>query len=192
MITPDATFVEEAPDHRRYDRAFEGTERFPPSAKFLFVETDGRVGLSIDGVAVGDGLSDARIVADGYRFHDALHIALAARLGWSPVLRAMMGRKRRSDPEVDECEDGGRACMVEEAVCHVIFVHRLDVADSSDRRRVTSLIKRMVEGFEVERAAASEWSEAIDAGLEAMAALTASGGGGLHADFEKGRLVKVP
>jgi hypothetical protein len=156
-----------------------------------FVETDGRVGLSIDGVAVGDGLSDARIVADGYRFHDALHVALAVRLGWSPVLRAMMGRKRRSNPDVDECEDGGRARMVEEAVCHVIFVHRLEVARPSGRRRLTALIKRMVQGFEVERAVASEWSEAIDAGLEAMAALAAAGGGGLHADFEKGRLVQV-
>lgn len=191
MIRPDATFDGEARDYRRYDRAFEETERFPPSAELRFVETDGRIRLSIDGVAVGDGLSDARIAADGYRFHDALHVALAVRLGWSPVLRAMIGRKRRSNQCIDECEDGGRARMVEEAVCHVIFVHRLDVAEPYGRRRLIALIKRMVEGFEVERAGASEWSEAIDAGLKAMAALAASGGGGLHADFKNGRLIQV-
>ena len=33
---------------------------------------------------------------DGYRFHDVVHLAYAAILGWSPVTRALLDCKRRS------------------------------------------------------------------------------------------------
>src|SRR2546425_1996035 len=43
---------------------------------------------------------------DGYRFHDVFHFAHLAILGWSPVLRKLLKRKRRNDVLVDEVEDG--------------------------------------------------------------------------------------
>jgi hypothetical protein len=45
----------------------------------------------------------------GYRFHDVFHLAFAAVLGWSPITRALLKRKRKSSPEVDEVEDRGRS-----------------------------------------------------------------------------------
>ena len=47
--------------------------------------------------------------ADGYRYHDIFHIANAVFLGWSPVVRALLRCKRKSQPHIDENEDGARA-----------------------------------------------------------------------------------
>ena len=44
----------------------------------------------------------------GYRWHDALHLAHAACLDWSPVLRSLAGLKRRSDSLTGHFEDGGQ------------------------------------------------------------------------------------
>ena len=65
-----------------------------------------------------------------YRFHDVFHLAHAAKLGWSPVLRGKLlkrkqedspDRKRRSDEEVNEVEDGGRAVVTDEAVVAYVW-----------------------------------------------------------------------
>lgn len=156
--------------------------------RLSFVEKDGLVSLSVDGKPIGDLLSDARRTADGYRFHDALHMALATKLGWSPVVRAMLGRKRRSDPETDRCEDGGRARMVEESICHAIYVHRDELNSPEGMDRLVALIQRMSVGFEVEAVSRMEWADAITTGLGAMTALVSAGGGDLDADFVTGDL----
>jgi hypothetical protein len=74
-------------------------------------------------VQVGDTLTDASFVADGYRFYDVFHLAHAAVLGWSPVSRSLLGRKRRSDPQIDEAEDGGRAIVIEEGIAALVFAY---------------------------------------------------------------------
>jgi hypothetical protein len=48
------------------------------------------------GKPLGDDLTDNAYVDDGYRFHDVIHLALIAHLGWSPVVRGLMRRKRKS------------------------------------------------------------------------------------------------
>ena len=54
-----------------------------------------------------DSLTDNAYDPDGYRFHDVFHLAYAAVLDWSPVTRSLLQRKRKSNPQVDEVEDGG-------------------------------------------------------------------------------------
>ena len=44
------------------------------------------------------------------------HFAHAVYLGWSPVLRALLKSKRKSDPRFDENQDGARAQIIEEGV----------------------------------------------------------------------------
>lgn len=65
---------------------------------------------------LGDPLTDNSIVDDGYRFHDAFHIGIMAKLGWSPVMRSLLRIKRRDNPVVDEVEDGRRAVNFEESL----------------------------------------------------------------------------
>jgi hypothetical protein len=52
---------------------------------------------------------------------DVFHLAYAAVLGWSPVTRKLLDRKRRSNPQVDLAEDGGRAIVIEEGIAAMAF-----------------------------------------------------------------------
>jgi hypothetical protein len=81
------------------------------------------VRMTINGLRVGDPLTDNAWRETGYRWHDTLHLAHAVCLGWSPILRAMAGLKRRSDPRVDHIEDGGRAAVADEAIAWAVFCH---------------------------------------------------------------------
>jgi NTP pyrophosphatase (non-canonical NTP hydrolase) len=74
-----------------------------------------------NGILVGDRLTDNAIEPDDYRFHDVFHFAHVAVLGWSPVIRALLKLKRKSEPKVDEAQDGARANLIEEGVTTWIF-----------------------------------------------------------------------
>ena len=50
-----------------------------------------------------------------------IHLAFACVLGWSPLVRKMLGAKRKSNPKVDEVEDGARAILIEEGIATSIF-----------------------------------------------------------------------
>ncbi|WP_353072085.1 nucleoside triphosphate pyrophosphohydrolase family protein [Tunturiibacter gelidoferens] len=106
-------------------------EHFPPgeqlprlfTAQFVASVEDGvsKVEVFIDGERLGAKLNDNSYEADGYRFHDILHMTCAALLGWSPVIRALMKRKRKSDKQTDKVEDGGRAIVTDEALAALVF-----------------------------------------------------------------------
>jgi hypothetical protein len=49
------------------------------------------------------------------------HIYHSVSLGWSPVARSWLKRKRKSDLDVDENEDGRRAIVVEEGIAALAF-----------------------------------------------------------------------
>ena len=111
------SFDSDFPEHERLPRRFE--------VELRSVEIDGRKKMRalIDGEQVGDDLTDNAYDRDGYRFHDVFHYAFAAMLGWSPVVRGLLNRKRKSRSEVDEVEDGGRAAAIEEGISAIIFDH---------------------------------------------------------------------
>ena len=70
---------------------------------------------------MGDRLTDNILEPDDYRFHDVFHYAYTAVLGWSPVMRALFKLKRKSQPKIDEAEDGARALLIEEGIATWIF-----------------------------------------------------------------------
>jgi hypothetical protein len=116
-------------DRVSFDDHFPEGERLPRffTARFEEVIEDGlaKVQILIDGRPFGAKLRDNAYVSDGYRFHDIFHMTEAAILGWSPVFRALLGRKRKSDPETDDVEDGGRAIVTDEALAAVVFSYAL-------------------------------------------------------------------
>jgi len=119
----------------------------------------------LNGVNIGDRLTDNRLQADDYRFHDVFHLAYAGILGWSPCLRAFLKVKRKSRAEIDENEDGARACIIEEGISTWIFNHGLRNAEF---RTVTSLdysllkaVREFVRGYEVEARPLWQWERAI-------------------------------
>ncbi|MEV4708626.1 hypothetical protein [Actinoplanes sp. NPDC049316] len=140
------------------------------------------------GDRLGDPLTDNAHRPDGYRFHDAIHFGFLAVLGWSPNLRALLRRKRKSDPMVDECEDGARAIFTEEGLAAILA--RLAETRIGFRRyhAVTSdivdLARAATAGLEVARAPGWLWRQAIWQGFRAMDQLVMHGGGLLIADLD--------
>lgn len=178
------------------------SEQLPRQFEIGFVTIGrGRSRMYLDGRRLGDDLTDNAYADDGYRFHDVMHLALAAKLGWSPVLRKLIGRKRRGDPRTDEVEDGARAGIVEEAVIKAIhaegvrlaalaipgpadgsaelFTAGTDISFSFLRR-----LEGLVAGLEVEKNHYWEWEDAITSGFALFNRLRAQGQGTVTIDLE--------
>lgn len=161
-------------------------EQLPRSGTFEFVASVSDAGrptvqVRSDGRWMGNPLTDSSHVDDGYRFHDVFHLAYAAVLGWSPVTRKLMGRKRKSDPEVDEAEDGGRAIVTEEGIALMAFAYATshNYLDGVTRLDFPFLdvIKDVATPYEVGVRTAADWEQAILTGFAAWRALRDSDGG---------------
>ena len=183
------------------DESRPAAEQLPRNFEISFVTVGpGRSRMYLDGRRLGDDLTDNAYQEDGYRFHDVMHLALAAKLGWSPVLRKLMGRKRKTAPEVDEVEDGARAQIVEEAVIKAIHSEGVRVAALApamdlvgppalfaDRADMSfNFLKRLetlVSGLEVEGSRYWEWEDAILIGFRLFDQLRSAGRGTVTADL---------
>jgi hypothetical protein len=142
------------------------------------------------GINVGDPLTDNSHKPDGYRFHDVFHLAYAAHLGWSPVLRALLKLKRKSCPKIDENEDGARALITEEGIATWIFNHAgeglyADVEIGRLDYALLKQIKSLVKGYEVQNCPLWQWEKAILAGFSVFRDLLKHNGGVVTVDLVK-------
>ena len=146
------------------------------------------------GVYVGDRLTDNAIEQDDYRFHDVFHYAYVAVLGWSPVIRALLRLKRKSDPELDEAEDGARAILIEEGVTSWLFGQAQQLSFFEGVKRgglpldMLKHIRQFVAGYEVDRCPLWLWEEAILQGYAAFRFLQKNRRARIVIDFEHRRL----
>lgn len=176
---------------RPFDANYNKFEQLPRRIEMHFDEriVNGRtyVFQTCRGLHIGDRLTDNRVEKDDYRFHDVFHLAYAAILGWSPVLRALFKVKRKSDPSVDENEDGARAILVEEGIATWIFNHGLAHHHFRDVRRLDysllKAIRRLVAGYEVQRCPLWQWQLAILEGFRVFRELRAKRRGWVIADL---------
>lgn len=175
-----------------FDDAFDADEQLPRRLEVTFREKEARgtkyVLQSVHGLHLGDRLTDNSADADDYRFHDVFHLAYAAILGWSPVLRSLLRLKRKSDRAVDEQQDGARAVITEEGISNWIFAHGLrhqafEAVESVDFALLRT-IRQMVRGYEVEICPLWMWEEAILQGFAAFRQLRAQRGGVVVADLQ--------
>ena len=175
------------------DDDFPDSERIP---RLMNVSVDsgkpGWVEIFINGQAFGHALRDNRYEDDGYRFHDIFHLTYASVLGWSPTLRALMRRKRKSDPRVDEVEDGGRAIVIEEGISAMVFSYaeRRDFLDGAEAVNYELLrtIRDMTSHLEVRCRTEGNWEHAILRGFELWRQVRAKGKGRLRADLDSGTI----
>lgn len=178
-----------------FDEGFAEVEQLPRRFRYTFsYEADEKgvervVMRDEDGAQLGDGLTDNTFEQDGYRFHDVLHLAHAALLGWSPVLRRLFKpkRKRRSNPVVDMNEDGGRASVVEEAVAAAIFTYAeannfLEGTDRVDWE-LLRFIKSVTKKHEVKSRTEAEWEKAIVTGIRVWNEVKSHDGGAVVGDL---------
>jgi NTP pyrophosphatase (non-canonical NTP hydrolase) len=159
-----------------FDGEFPPSEQLPRSLTIRVYEADakGKAQMQIhpNGELIGDTLTDNAYDDDGYRFHDVMHLANMAVLGWSPVMRELLGKKRKSQSKIDEVEDGARAAILEELI--VAFVY----SNATERRyyegirhvdtEMLSTIKRIVGHLEVRVRKTRDWERAILKGYAAF------------------------
>ncbi len=138
---------------------------------------------------IGDPVDDNAATDDGYRYHDSVHIAFMAILGWSPVMRGLLRLKRKSAPAVDRIEDGARAKDLEEALSALLaemsrsrggFLKESDVDGE-----VRDIIRTVVLNLESSVLPLWLWADAILNGYQVMSQLRNHKGGYVLADLER-------
>ena len=178
-----------------FDEEFPLSERLPRQMDISIEEESGIAITTIDGAKYGDPLTDNRYEDDGYRFHDICHLSYASILGWSPTLRALLRRKRKSDPKVDEVEDGGRAIVIEEGISAMVFSYaeRHNFLEGAEGVNYDLLrtIKDMTSHLEVSIRTEGHWERAIMTGFDIWRRVKARGKGRIHADLELGTIQLV-
>ena len=177
-----------------FDDGYPKSEQLPRIMN-ISVQSQGSGGTLtyVNSEQLGSYLTDNRYEDDGYRFHDIFHLAYAAVLGWSPTVRALLGRKRKSNPETDRIEDGRQAILIEEGISAMVFSYAerrnfLDGARALDYDLLRN-IKSMTAHLEVSDRTQGEWERAITTGFDAWRQVKETGGGQLQADLERGTLV---
>lgn len=187
-LRPPSRYDEEFPDDQRFPRQF--------TIKLATWQKDGieRVQMMLDGEPLGADLDDNTYVDDAYRFHDVLHLANAAVLGWSPTLRSLMKRKRRNDEDIDRVEDGGRAIAIEKGLVAYLFTEAREVGFFEGADRVSwdliKTLRRMTAHLEVGDQPHIAWQSAILQGFAAWRHITAANGGTVRCDLDQ-RTVEV-
>ena len=188
------------PDRRHlYDEGQEPNQQLPRTFEFRFEQEwkDNAVRVRMvevaGGTPTGDALRDNTYEDDGYRFHDAIHLAFAAYLGWSPVLRKLLRNRgrmvNRTPAEVDDAEDGGRGQVVEEAIVAAAYIYAEDHAFLEGVRAIDHEllrhIRRMTRNLEVSDRSAWEWNQALLGGFKVWRQLRACAGGRVIGDLER-------
>lgn len=184
---PAVQFDKSFPDYEKLPRQFE-IEFFPLGEAKTTI-------MRMNGVQIGDRLTDNSYKDDGYRFHDVFHIAGVGLLGWSPVFRRLLKAKRKSKPQVDEVEDGARAAIIEEAIINHIYDYARPGFLKDIVRVDLDLIKRvqsLVGGYEVSRCEPWEWQHCILEGYRIFRELKKTGSGILRVNAENRTLTLLP
>ncbi len=188
------------------DGLFRKQESFPETFEIAFVPNpeDEQISemfwLREDGyhLKLGASLKDNHSGGDGYRYHDAIHVAFAVHLGWSPNLRKFMNLKRKSDKKTDDNEDGGRAAILEEMI--ILHIHtyasklKLYINEAKGNPPEKQLVEspfadpsvltfefirglhELTTSSEVFKSKEADWRHAISAGYEMYIRLQAAGG----------------
>ena len=178
-----------------FDDDYPLSERLPRQMDISIEEESGIAITTIDGAKYGDPLTDNRYQDDGYRFHDICHLSYASILGWSPTMRALMRRKRKSDPQVDEVEDGGRAIVIEEGISAMVFSyaerHNFLEGAVGVNYDLLRTIKDMTSHLEVSARTEGDWERAIMTGFDIWRQVKAKGKGRIRADLQQGTIELV-
>jgi NTP pyrophosphatase (non-canonical NTP hydrolase) len=155
-----------------------------------------RLEVFLDGKKCGSTLTDNSYAGDDYRYHDLLHLSFATVLGWSPVLRSLLHRKRKSSPIIDEVEDGGRAVAIEEGLAALVFnyakqhslLHNVDRLDWP----LLKTCREMTAQLEVSVRSLNDWEDAILQAFEVWREMKMHNGGQVLCNLDSRRLRFVP
>lgn len=180
-----------------FDATFPEEEQLPRHFEIHITQRkSGQSYLRWNDVFIGSPLTDNIRDPDGYRFHDVFHLAHAAILHWSPTFRALIKQKRKSDPIIDEAEDGGRAIVVEEGLTAWLYSYSksLDYFEGHDSVSFDALktVHKFVQGYEVDRCPLRLWEDAILQGYSVFRQVRKNNGGIVSGDRESRKISYRP
>lgn len=180
-----------------FDEGFEAEEQLPRNFRIKVSQrASGKTYLQWNDVFIGDPLTDNISDRDGYRFHDVFHFANAAILHWSPVVRALVKQKRKSDRIYDEEQDSGRAIVVEEGLTAWIFSRAKEINFFEEQSKVSfgilKTIGEFVGGYEVSKCPPKLWERAILDGYAVFRQMRAAEGGWIVGDREARTIAYEP
>jgi NTP pyrophosphatase (non-canonical NTP hydrolase) len=179
-----------------FDTGYDAHEQFPRQFEIELreVEVEGKLKIraSMNGNQIGDPLTDNADDPDGYRFHDVFHLGYIAVLGWSPVIRKLLKRKRKSNRQVDEVQDGGRAQVIDEAVVALVFDyargHNWLASVQDVDYQLLRTIKGITSQLEVRERSIGEWQRAILLGFDVWRQVLKTDGGRIFVDLDSKQL----
>lgn len=178
---------------KNFDDGFPVEQSFPRQVRVRFLDDGSKLSLFAEGKPIGDPLTDNAYADDGYRYHDAFHLAYMVMLGWSPVFRKLLSRKRKADQEKDGVEDGARARALEEGISILVFSQSPPPKEGQslfvDRSQIPFWllegIKKMTANLEVRARSVEDWRDAIAMGFRIFDLLRAAKGGEVVCDLDK-------
>lgn len=182
------------PKRTPFDEGFPDNERLPRRFLIDFATTHDEnekpiVRVFYKGEPFGDALTDNSDVPDGYGFHDAIHLSFAAVLGWSPLTRKLLKVKRKSNPTVDEVQDGARALYTEEGLSTFIFAYAKEYnwleGKASVSTELLRVIRSMTANLEVGCCTEWEWEQAIVQGFTVWREIKKRGSGTLILNLDE-------
>lgn len=149
-----------------FDKDFPPDEKLPERFDIEIIQcTEGKSRMRWNGDFIGDPLTDSIMDSDGYRFHDVFHLSYAAILHWSPIFRKLIKRRRKSHPEINEAEDGGRSQVIEEGLSAWIFSRAKNQNFFEGQESLSfdllKVVREFVQGYEVEKCPLRLWERAI-------------------------------
>lgn len=176
-----------------FDKVFPDDESIPRQIGIKIIEItengESKVKMYLNDIELGDELDDNSPKEDFYRFHDAFHLAYVAILGWSPVMRKLLDRKRKSDTYTDRIQDGARARILEEAVSLYIFndAEKNNLYEGSESIDLSVLknVKELTKDLEVSSCTYKQWEKAIINGYEIFRQLIEHRNGIVELDMDK-------
>lgn len=179
-----------------FDAGYPALESFPDKLEIAFSSSGTVNVIAAEGKPIGDPLDDNAYEDDGYRYHDAFHLGYMTHLGWSPVIRKLLDRKRRSNRRVDRVEDGARARVLEEGISILVFSQSQPPANGPslfcERGNIPfwilENIKKMTVDLEVSCRSVGQWRTAIAAGFKVFDELRANHGGVVVCDRKQKKL----
>ncbi|MGY4106350.1 hypothetical protein [Aeromonas encheleia] len=180
-----------------FDSTFSNEEQLPRHFQIRINQRcSGKSYLQWNGVFIGDPLTDNIADLDGYRFHDVFHLSYAAILHWSPVMRALIKHKRKSNSKCDEEQDSGRAIVVEEGLTAWIFSRAKELQFFEGQNKISlgmlKTIGEFVSGYEVDKCPLKLWERAILEGYDVFRQLKSNQGGWIIGDREQRTIKYMP
>jgi NTP pyrophosphatase (non-canonical NTP hydrolase) len=205
LVKTSQIFTQDVPPPSAYDDGWPTEKRLPRQMQVRFTEDNSgpvpivrmeplgeladRVQRERQRKQLGDSLDDNAAIDDGYRYHDVIHLAHAGVLGWSPVLRSLMGAKRKDgDGEADRIQDGARAIAIEEGLAAFVF-NFLEPDGFVATEELLSWdlvthVRRTVRGLEVEDQPPVAWRSTYRQAFEVFRRLHADRGGVVEVDLD--------